>query len=176
MKLFNKKLIGLLVCLALVLAMLPMAVFAVDTYVLADGVTQTITIPVGESATIEVDATASDMNLLVNGNRMYYDWYVDTGRMQSYPNPGGVVETMLPAGGTYTLTLVNTSADAEQVVDVTASAPTVGTEDVPAELVMGMNSCSVEAWGAYFYSYTAFEDGALTLTIDTAAELMPLTL
>ena len=166
MKLSSKKLVGLLVCLAMLLAVLPMAVFAAD-YVLVDGMTETITIPAGGSVTIEVDATASDLNLLVNGNRMYYDWYLDTGRQQSYPNPGCVVEMTLPAGGVYTMSIVNVSAEAEQVVEVSVSGPSVGTEESPDALVMGENACEVPEWSYYFYSWTPTEAGALTIAIDT---------
>lgn len=166
MKLSSKKLVSLLVCLAMVLAILPMAVFAAD-YALVDGVTETITIPAGGSVTIEVDATASDMDLLVNGNRMYYDWYLDTGRQQTYPNPGGVVEMALPAGGVYTMSIVNVSAEAEQVVDVSVSGPSVGTEESPDSLVMGENACEVPEWSYYFYSWTPTEAGSLTIAIDT---------
>lgn len=166
MKTSSKKLVSLLVCLAMVLAVLPMAVFAAD-YVLADGMTEVITIPAGGTVTIDVDASASEVNLLVNGNRMYYDWYLDTGRQQSYPNPGGVVEMTLPAGGVYTMSIVNVSAEAEQVVEVSVSGPSVGTEESPDALVMGENACEVDSWTYYFYSWTATEAGSLTIAVDT---------
>lgn len=137
------------------------------TYELKDGVMQNITIPVGGSAIVVVDATASDMKLNVNGNRAYYDWAIDTGRQQFGPGVMGFYEMDLPAGTKHTLTLINKSADAAQIVDVTASAPVAGTEDNPAELVMGENVADVAAFSAYFYTWTATEDGKLTVSVNT---------
>lgn len=136
------------------------------TYELKDGVMQNITIPVGGSAIVVVDATASDMKLNVNGNRAYYDWAIDTGRQQFGPGVMGFYEMDLPAGTKHTLTLINKSADAAQIVDVTASAPVAGTEDNPAELVMGENVANIPASEGYYFTWTATEEGTLTISVD----------
>ena len=137
-------------------------------YELVDGVMQSITIPAGGSAIVKVDATASDMSLTVNGNRMYWDWSVQAGVQSINPGPSGAVETPLPAGSVHSVTINNKSGEAEQVLDVTASSPKAGTSDNPAELVMGENVSTTGRWEAYFYTYTPSEDGKLTLSINTA--------
>lgn len=168
MKTSSKKLVSLLICLAMVLAILPFSVFA-ETYQVEPNSYNQFVLEPGQSVTIEVDATDADVDLVFNGNRMYYDWYVDTGRMQNYPNPVGVVEMTLPAGSTYTLQLVNVSADAEQVVELTASVPVVGTEQNPDQLVMGTNVGVCAEWSAYVYGWTAEQDGYLTIDVDVDA-------
>ena len=138
------------------------------TYNLVAGVMQTISIPVGGSVNVVVDATAGDMVLKVNGNRNYYDWYVQAGMMPSYPGPSGASESQLAGGSKYTIPIYNSSADTVQVVDVTADVPPVGTMDNPAQLVIGKNTANVQAGGSgYFYTWTATADGKLTIAIDT---------
>ncbi len=147
----------------------PPAAPEAPTYNLVAGVTQSISIPVGGYVNVVVDATASDMVLSVNGNRTYFDWYVQAGMMPSYPMPNGIAEAQLMAGGSYTIPIYNTSEDAVQVVDVTADAPATGTMENPSALVIGTNIAEVEAgsWG-YFFTWTAAEDGKLTIAIDTS--------
>ena len=136
------------------------------TVVLQDGVTATVTVPAGGVAYIEVDATAGDMTLTVNGNRMYYDWYVQAGVQQYAPYASGATEIALPAGTVYTLPIYNTSADSEAVLEVTASSPVVGTVDNPVWLVMGDNVATCTAGGqAYYFTWTAEQDGTLVLTM-----------
>ena len=140
------------------------------TYNLTAGVKQTITIPAAGSAIVVVNATSSDMILNVNGNRMYYDWQVEVGKVSGGPGPSGAFETQLPSGSKYSVTIKNISSESEQVLDVTASVPPVGTMDNPEQLIIGKNTAAVEAnsWG-YFYTWTATEDGKLTVAVDTAA-------
>lgn len=170
MKITNKRLLSILLCMAMVLSLLPVMALATGetpTYNLVNGVTQTITIPVGGTVNVVVDATASDIILNVNGNRMYYDWSVQAGMFPVCPNPSGFADVTLPAGSVYTVPISNASEEMEQVLEVTASAPTFGTMENPAQLVIGENEADIEAdsWG-YYFNWTAPEAGELTIAIN----------
>jgi hypothetical protein len=55
----------------------------------------------------------------------------------------------------------------DQMLYVSLSAPAVGSEDNPAALNMGENFASVDGFSAYFFGWTATEDGELMISIDT---------
>ena len=136
---------------------------------LSDGSVESITLAPGATANLVVDATASDIILNINGGRSYYNWSVSLGVQNYAPNMMGACEITLSAGSVYELTLVSADTEADQILEVSAAAPVVGTESHPAQLVMGENSCSVADWVYYFYTWTATEDGVLTITVDTDA-------
>ncbi|MGM9600549.1 MAG: hypothetical protein ACI3W5_03040, partial [Faecousia sp.] len=136
-----------------------------DPITLEAGVQKEITIPVGESVEVVVDATQSDMELTVVPNRTYMDWKIQLGEDAYTPYPSGAQLIELAAGQKYTLTITNTSEDVDQVVTVVASKPAVGTMDRPDSLILGTNSAELEANQEYYYSWTAPSNGTLTVTI-----------
>lgn len=139
------------------------------TYNLVTGVMKSISIPVGTYANVVVDATAGNRVLTVNGNRNYYDWHVQVGVTSSTPLPSGVATSQLAGGSKYTIAIYNDSADTVQVLDVMVDVPPVGTKDSPDALKIGKNTASVKGGGEpYVYTWTASEDGELTITVDNA--------
>ena len=139
------------------------------TYYMANGVTQTITIPAGGSANVVVDARGADMILTVNGGRMFMEWWLQAGRFPTYPDRGGVAEAQLPMGDIYTVVINNSSTEMDQILDVTAApdAPAFGTWDNPAELIIGYNEINTGRDG-YFINWVAPEAGELTVSVLTA--------
>lgn len=138
-------------------------------FVLTDGIYQNITVPVGGTVTVEVDATMNDMVLYVSGQWMYYDWYLDNGMQMFYPNMWGDYELKLPAGSVYTLTLGNFSEESAQELSVVANVSLPGSYENPEELVIGgENIGSFDAFGGYYFCWTAPEDGEFTITVDTS--------
>ena len=75
-----KKLVGILIVLAMVLTMLPMAAFAVsNSYDLTVGFNQVIDLDAENQITLVVHAEENDALLTVDGAGSYYDWYIYDG-------------------------------------------------------------------------------------------------
>ena len=144
----------------------PKAEEEAPVYVLEDGVGQSITLEPGKTAKIQIDATAANFELLCSGNYNYYDWTLDNGMQIFNPNPMSVINRVLTAGSVYTWTLACASDDTAQVVYVRADKQLPGTQDNPDALVMGENVCETGSAG-YFYTWTATEEGTLTISVDT---------
>lgn len=164
-----KKLVGILIVLAMVLTMLPMAAFAVsNSYDLTVGFNQVIDLDAENQITLVVHAEENDVLLTVDGAGSYYDWYIYDGMHWYYPEINGAYSLKLDAGQVYELTLVSDSFFEDQQLNVSLTAPAVGTESNPDNLVMGESSVDLDGNNAYFYSFTAAEDGKLEIAIDTA--------
>ena len=164
-----KKLVGILIVLAMVLTMLPMAAFAVsNSYDLTVGFNQVIDLDAENQITLVVHAEENDVLLTVDGAGSYYDWYIYDGMRWYYPEINGAYSLKLDAGQVYELTLVSDSFFEDQQLNVSLTAPAVGTESNPDNLVMGESSVDLDGNNAYFYSFTAAEDGKLEIAIDTA--------
>ena len=162
-----KKLVGILIVLAMVLTMLPMAAFAVsNSYDLTVGFNQVIDLDAEDQITLVVHAEENDVLLTVDGAGSYYDWYIYDGMHWYYPEINGAYSLKLDAGQVYELTLVSDSFFENQQLNVSLTAPAVGTESNPDNLVMGESSVDLDGNNAYFYSYTAAEDGKLEFSID----------
>lgn len=162
-----KKFIGIFVVLAMVLAMLPMAAIAANTYKLSVGFAQYIELYAKEQITLVVNAEDKDVILTVDGEGSWFDWYIDNGMQHFGPEMNGAYKMKFKAGSSYEVTLVSDTGFDNQMLYVTLSAPEVGTEDNPAQLVMGESSIDLDGNAAYFYSFVASEDGKLDFAIDT---------
>lgn len=163
-----KKIIGMIVVMAMVLSMLPLAAFAVPgTYDVSVGFSEYIDLYAEDQLTLLVDATEKDVLLTVDGMGCY-DWYLDNGMQQFYPEMNGAYSMKLKAGSVYELLLVSENGFEDQTLHVSLSAPKLGSEENPAELVIGENAASVDGTSAYFFSFTATESGKLDIAIDTA--------
>ena len=162
-----KKLVGILVVLAMVLAVLPMAAFAVPgTYDVSVGFNEDIDLYADDQVTLLVDAQEQDVILTVDGFGIYTDWCLDDGMQLYRPEINGAYSLKLDAGQVYELTLVSDSFFEDQQLNVSLTAPAVGTESNPDNLVMGESSVNLDGNNAYFYSFTAAEDGKLEFSID----------
>ena len=88
-----------------------------------------------------------------------------------YTPVDGVITINVEAVGFFAPTpvfIVTNTGDADAAYDVVFSYP-VGSFENPAELVMGENTASVAEGGAgYYYSWTAAEDGKLTIEMTSA--------
>lgn len=164
-----KKFLGIFVVLAMVLAMLPMTVFATSgTYELSVGFGEYIDLYADDRLTLSVNAGDQDVILTVNGEGSYYDWYIDNGMQTFYPDMSGSYKMKLEAGGTYDLLLVSDTSFEDQMLYVSLEAPEAGTEENPADLNMGANSIAVDGYTPYFFGFTATQAGKLEVAIDTA--------
>lgn len=163
-----KKFIGILVVLAMVLAMLPMAAIAANTYELSVGFAQYIELYAEDQITLVVNAEDKDVILTVDGEGSWFDWYIDNGMQHFGPEMNGAYKMKFKAGSSYEVTLVSDTGFDDQMLYVTLSAPEVGTEDNPADLNMGETSIDLDGNAAYFYGFTATESGKLEIAIDTA--------
>lgn len=156
-----KKFIGIFVVLAMVLAMLPMAAIAANTYELSVGFAQYIELYAEEQITLVVNAEDKDVILTVDGEGSWFDWYIDNGMQHFGPEMNGAYKMKFKAGSSYEVTLVSDTGFDNQMLYVTLSAPEVGTEDNPADLNMGETYIDLDGNAAYFNStFTAgeFED------------------
>ena len=163
-----KKFVSAFIVLAMVLAMLPMAVFAAPgTYELTIGSEQNIILPADDMVKLTITTADKDVVLKVDGKGTQYDWYLDNGMQCFYPNPMGFYELELAAGTSYTLNLVCDGCLDDQNLLVSAKVPMVGTEETPAELNMGENSATVDGMNPYFFKWTASEAGQLKISVDT---------
>ena len=140
----------------------------IPVYVLEDGVGQSIVLEPGKSVKIQIDATDANFDLLCSGNYECWDWTLDNGMQIFNPNPMSVINSVLTAGNVYTWTLTCASEDTAQTVFVRADKQVPGTYDNPADLVMGENVASVPAFNAFYYIWTATEEGTLTISVDTS--------
>lgn len=162
-----KKIIGMIVVLAMVLSMLPLAAFAVPgTYDVSVGFSEYIDLYAEDQLTLKVDAMEKDVLLTVDGMGCY-DWHLDNGMQHFYPEITGSYTLKLQAGSVYELLLVSDNGFEDQTLHVSLSAPKVGSEENPAQLVMGESSIDLDGNAAYFYSFVASEDGKLDFAIDT---------
>jgi hypothetical protein len=163
-----KKIIGMIVVMAMVLSMLPLAAFAVPgTYDVSVGFSEYIDLYAEDQLTLLVDATEKDVLLTVDGMGCF-DWHLDNGMQQFYPEMNGAYSLKLKGGNVYELLLVSDNGFEDQTLHVALTAPKLGSEENPAELVMGENAASVDGTSAYFFSFTATESGKLDIAIDTA--------
>lgn len=139
----------------------------IPTYNLVEGETVSATIPVGSYIKVVVDATYEDMILVVNGDRMYYDWYILSGDEELLPYNNGTRDVSLAWGQVYTLTVHNTSTETEQVVRLSASPPVYGTFDNPEQLeVLGNLTATIGAGSeGHYYTWIASYNGVLTVTM-----------
>ena len=165
-----KKIIGVVVVLAMVLSMLPLAAFAVPgTYDISVGYSEYIELYAEDRLTLIVNAEEQDVVLTVDGEGMYYDWYIDNGMQCFYPDMSGSYKLKLSAGSTYELALVSDNGFDDQWLLVTLTAPAKGTEENPAALNFNAeNSASVDGFSAYFFGFTATESGKVDISIDTS--------
>ena len=120
-----------------------------------------------DQLTLIVNAEDQDVILTVDGEGMYNDWYIDNGMQYFYPDMSGSYKLKLDAGSTYELKLVSETGFDDQVLYVSLTAPAVGSDENPAQLVMGENSAAVDGISSYFYGFTATEAGKVEITIDT---------
>lgn len=136
----------------------------IATYNLAvDGMAMMM-LPGSSYVNLVVDATAGDIALTIEGS---FDTYLDVGMRIIYPNMIGRIEYTLPGGSVYNLKVGTSNAEGEFAFASAASmAP--GSQNNPAELVIGKNTADVAENSAYYYTWTATEAGKLTLSIDTA--------
>lgn len=139
-----------------------------EPYILEDGVSQTLTVPAGGVIWVQADATGKTMDLTVDGSRMYYEWYILVGTEIGTPNVACVYRTEL-VDGVYLMPIYNTSEDTDAVLTVLAASPVPGSAEYPIEIgEMGAYQASVAEGGeGVYYTWTAEEDGTLTVTIDT---------
>lgn len=134
------------------------------TYDIIIGGFNRIQIPGESYANIVVDATAGDIALSIQGS---YDTYLVDGMDVIYPNRIGIIEHILMGGSSYTLKLCTVSVEGEFAM-VNASSMAPGSMNNPAELVMGENIANAPAGDAFYYDWTASEDGVLSLSVDTS--------
>ena len=93
-----KKIIGMIVVLAMVLSMLPLAAFAVPgTYDVSVGFSEYIDLYAEDQLTLKVDAMEKDVLLTVDGMGCY-DWHLDNGMQHFYPEITGSYTLKLQAG------------------------------------------------------------------------------
>lgn len=131
-------------------------------------------LPVNGTITVVVDAAEYNTNLYVDGdydfeNDCYYtDWYIENGMLTGMPDAWGSYTVELLAGQTYTYTVhAADSATGDQYMYFSTEAALPGSYNNPVDLVMGENSGSFVEWEAYFFGWTATEDGVLTITANS---------
>lgn len=162
-----KKYVSVFLVLAMVLAMLPMAVYAAGPYDLSVGFAQYIDLYADDTVTLNVPVQEQDVVLTVNGEGTYYDWYIDNGMQQFIPEINGAYSLKLQAGTAYELVLVSDTMFDDQMLYVTLTAPKLGSEQNPAQLNMGEDVVELDGNAGYYYSFTATEAGKLEIAIDT---------
>ena len=167
-----KRLLAMVLAIAMVMSFVVIPASAEENViVLQDGIAQQITISAGSSVTVQVDASNSEMTLTVDGQRTYWNFNVQAGVQTYTAGPTGAAVVELPQSeNAYTLTINNTSTDAEVVLNVTAAGPVFGTQDNPAPLSLDeVNVAEVEAdsWTGYFFTWTAEMAGVLTVAVDS---------
>lgn len=167
-----KKFVSAIIVLAMVLAMLPAAAFAVsplndNTYNLTIGSSETIELFPMASVDLVVTTTAQGASLTVDGQGMYMDWYLDNGMQMFYPEGNGAYTMNLGPNATHTVKLVSDTGFDFQTLNITVEGFEAGTEENPEPLVMGENSTTVDGFAPYFFTYIASVPGDLTIEIDT---------
>lgn len=162
-----KKFVSAIVVLAMVLAMLPMAVLALGSisYDIAIGSEQMINLLSDDTITLNITTEDKAAVLKVDGLGNN-DWFIYGLTQTHRPNVMGFCEIQLEPETTYTLSLISDCFD-DQTLKVTLKTPTIGSEETPAELVIGENVTVVDGMSPYFYTWTAPESGNLTVAINT---------
>lgn len=134
----------------------------IETVVVTVGGMAMPSIPASSYVNLEVDATAGDVALVIYGSE---NTYLDNGMQIFYPDQYNTIERTLPAGSVYTLKLGTFSAEGEMAI-VMAESMAPGTMANPAELVIGENVANIPASEGYYFTWTATEEGTLTISVD----------
>lgn len=132
----------------------------------------TVTVPAGASVYYTADSAFSGMLLVVEGSNLEISTQsMMTGAMEAHPAVNGVAEAPIYMNRlTWACTFVITNKGSE-AADYTVYFDTVeGTEYAPVEITDEAEVTLEAGDGAYYYVYTATEDGYIKVSVDSTSE------